>query len=975
MTESRLPPHPSQVIDRSRPFTFSYNGKDFHAYHGDTVASALYASGTRVFSRSFKYHRPRGLLCAVGRCPNCLMQVDGAPNVRACTEGVCEGTQVRHQNAWPSLEHDALSNLERFDRLMPVGFYYKTLIKPKFMWRLAEPIIRRIAGLGKVDPRHIPDSEYEHLNLYTDVAVVGGGPAGCRAAIAAAGQGVRVVLIDDQPALGGHLRAETLDPGAPEELSGLASYEVAERLGESVQRLQNITVLSGASALGLYEGGMLAVHHGNELVKLRARQIIIATGAQEVPMVFPNNDLPGILLSSGALRLANLYGVSLGRRGVVVTNNDQGLAAALDLLSRGVEIVAVADSRPFDNGKSPLAQALESKGVALMSPYTIRRAEGKKGLKAVVLGRFEGEGFSGEERRIACDFLCVAPGFEPANGLLRQGDCDLHYDLQLGETVPSDLPPGMYAAGDVTGIHDIQTSLLQGELAGLEAAAGLGPEIEARLKGEISSLGDRRNQKESEYRDGLVVKHLVTVPEPSRKKFVCICEDVTEKDILDAIEEGFDDVQSLKRYSTVSMGPCQGKMCLKAYLGICADATGRSAQDTGSTTLRPPVQPVPMGALAGPGHMPFRFTPIYHRHRALGGKMAEVGQWKRPHSYGDPLKEVMAVRERVGIIDVSTLGKLDVRGQNAPELMDRVYTHYFSNLRVGRIRYGIICSDSGIILDDGTVTRLAEDCYYVTTGTGNIDLVEEWFRWWAAGTGMCVHVTNVTPGYAAINLAGPRARDTLMKLTDIDISTEGFKYMRTASGDVAGVPTLLMRIGFVGETGWELHFPAEYGEHLWDSLLEAGREFEIAPFGVEAQRVLRLEKKHLIPGQDTDVVSNPLEADMAWAVKFDKEDFIGRSALMMVQEQGLRNRLVGFVMENSAVPEDGVPVLHGGKPVGKVTSSRYSPTLKRGFGLAWVPAHLAQDGTEIQVRVRGQGAPARVRLEPVYDPEGKRLRE
>ncbi|MFQ5934034.1 MAG: aminomethyltransferase family protein, partial [Dehalococcoidia bacterium] len=317
----------------------------------------------------------------------------------------------------------------------------------------------------------------------------------------------------------------------------------------------------------------------------------------------------------------------------------------------------------------------------------------------------------------------------------------------------------------------------------------------------------------------------------------------------------------------------------------------------------------------------------------------------------------------------------DVRGKDAPQLMDKVYTHNFSSLEVGRIRYGMICSDNGTILDDGTVTRVAEDNYYVTTGSGNIDLVEEWFKWWAAGTGMCVHFTNVTPGVAAINVAGPRARDTLAKLTDVDLSPDGFKYMRSASGQVAGVDCLLLRIGFVGETGWEVHFPAEYGEYMWDALLKAGKEFGISPFGVEAQRILRLEKKHLIPGQDTDMVSNPLEADMGWAIRFEKEDFIGRSALNKVQEQGLRNKLVGFVMENGGVPQDGVPVLQDDWPVGKVTSSRYSPTLGRGFGLAWVPIDLAEEGREIRIRVDGQPVPARVTLNPVYDPEGKHLRE
>ena len=963
-----MPPGPWQVINRTGETSFRYNGRRVTAYHGDTVASALYAAGVRIFNRSFKYHRARGLTCVSGRCPNCMVNVDGTPNERACVVAAEGVEEVRGQNAWPSLEYDALSVLDRMDRLLPVGFYYKSLHKPKLLWHLAEPVIRRIAGLGAVDITSTPKDEYVHRNLYVEVAVVGGGPAGCKAAVEAAKQGVRVALIEDQPCLGGHLRWQRSTGVDDGEYAGLPGYQVAAQLAEEVREHSDITVFTGATAYGLYEGNLLGVHHGQEVIKLRAQQVVVASGAQEVPSVFPNNDLPGIMLSSAAVRLANLYGVSPGERGVVATGNDQGLAAALELAEAGVDGTTVADSRPDVNIK--LVQALRSRGITVMSPYRIRRAEGKKKIRAVVLERLEEGRPVPETVRLRCDFLGVAAGYDPATALLAQGGFLLRYDEGLGETVARGTVPGVHAAGDVTGLHHLETSLLQGRLAGLQAGlAAKGVKID-----ESAELQHEVRHAEEAYRSGLNLGR-APVTEGMGKQFVCLCQDVTDKDLRYAIEEGFDDVQTLKRYSAVSMGPCQGKMCLKSYLGICASATGRSMEEVGRTTPRPPVQPVPMGAIGGPGHMPFRLTPIHHRHAEMGGKMVEVGEWKRPHSYGAPQDEVRAVRERVGIMDVSTLGKLEVRGRDAPTLMDRLYTHHFSSLRVGRIRYGIICSDVGVILDDGTVTRMAEDRYYVTTGSGNIDLVEQWFRLWSAGTGMCVHVTNVTSAYAAVNVAGPRARETLSKLTEVDLSPKGFRYMRSASGEVAGVPAILMRVGFVGETGWEIHLASEYGERLWDSLLVAGREFDISPFGVEAQRVLRLEKKHLIPGQDTDVVSNPLEADMEWAVRFDKEDFLGLRALESVRERGLRNKLVGFVMDNCAVPLDGVPVLHGGKPVGKVTSSRLSPTRGKGFGLAWVPVELAEDGTRIHIRVDGIAAPASVQADPLYDPEGKRLRE
>ena len=954
------------------------------AYAGDTVASALYASGVDVFSRSFKYHRARGLLCVSGRCPNCMMNVDGTPNVRACACAAADSMSVRGQNAWPSVERDALSVLERFDRLMPVGFYYKTLIRPKAAWHLAEPVIRRVAGLGTVDTSQVPTTEYEHVNAYTDVAVIGGGPAGLSAALAAAEAGARVALIDDQTSLGGRLRYDILSHSLPHALMGDDTraegqgednftgpgYQVARYLADSVRGSGRIRVYSNASAMAIYQGNLIAVHQGERIVKLRANQVVVAAGTQESPPVFPNNDLPGIMLSSGVLRLTNLYGVSPGARGTVFTDCDDGLEAALQLVNAGVPVAVVADSRPGSASSS--VEDLRERNIALLQGWRVVKAEGGKRLSSVLLENAS----NGVLRNVDCDFLCLALNPEPVTALLSHADAKLSHDELLGARVPTQLPDSVYAAGDVTGFRDVEINLLQGRIAGLEAASAAGS-VDAR-GGRLSGLKADLDRMEAEYREDLSPS-----PSPSTigkstgrtKRFVCLCEDVTDKDVRQAIDEGFADVQSLKRYSTVSMGPCQGKMCHKSYTGLVSEVTGRSLDAVGGTTPRPPFRPTPLGAIAGPGHMPFRMTPIHHAHVRAGGKMAEVGQWKRPHSYRDPTDEVEAVRTRVGIIDVSTLGKLDVVGKDAPALLDRVYTHHFSNLRVGRVRYGIICSDSGIIMDDGTVTRLADDHYYVTTGTGNIDVVEEWFRWWMVGTGMRTHVANVTPGFAAVNVAGPRARDTLQKLTDVDLSRDKFRYMRSARGEVAGVPALFLRVGFVGETGWELHYPAEFGEHVWEALLEAGREFGISPFGVEAQRVLRLEKKHLIPGHDTDVMSNPLEADMEWAVKFEKDDFIGREALKQVSERGYRSRMVGFVMENGAVPEDGAPVLEHGWPVGKVTSSRFSPSIGKGFGLAWVPDRLAGDGQLIDIWASGGVAPARVRHAPVYDPDGIHLRE
>ncbi len=964
MADFRLPSNDSHVLDRDRHLSFSFNGRSVPAFEGDTIASALHAAGIKLLSRSFKYHRPRGLLCNSGRCANCLMTVDGVPNVRVCTTPAVDGAEVRSQNAWPSLQLDALSVLDRMDRLMPVGFYYKSLIKPKFLWHLAEPVIRRVAGLGAVNADAGQDIEYEHVNMYAEIAVVGGGPSGCSSAIAAAESGTRVVIVDDQPSLGGHLR-DLAGPATSEgEFAGVPGYSLAAELERQLNEAPNVTVLTGASVFGLYEGNLLAIHRGSEVIKLRADHVIVATGTQEAPLPFRNNDVPGVMLGTAALRLANRYGVKPGNNGVVVADGSHGLQAARELLDAGVGIAALVDTRAgrvayadsqavgsLDEEAADLAE----RGVRLLPSYEVAEARGGRSVKSVTLRRRWGVG---DEVRVPCDFVALATGADAQRALLQQAGVDLAHAASNGAN------KNVYAAGRVAGTPDAAASIEHGR--------SIGSEVGSASAGDTSRPSITAPPAAEDGRpSGAYAYDTAT----TGKSFVCPCEDVTVADIRLAIAEGFQDVQSLKRYSTVTMGPCQGKMCVRALSEILADATGRSPDDAGRTTLRPPVQPVPMGALAGKVHTPFRRTPLHHRHIELGGDMSVVGEWLRPSSYGNAVEEVRTVRESVGIIDVSTLGKLIVHGKDTPEFLDRMYSNRMSNLGECRIRYGMILSDSGVILDDGTVTRLADDRYYVTTGSGNVDLVEEWFQQWTAGSRDCVHVTNVTPGTAAFNVAGPMARETLAQITDCDLSSDAFRYMRAAETTVAGVPARLLRIGFVGETGWEVHMPAEYGVHVWDAVLEAGAAHGIRPFGVEAQRVLRLQKKHFIPGQDTDALSNPFEADAAWAVRMDREDFIGREGLRIIEERGLMNKLVGFVMEDAHVPKDGVPVMRDGYPVGKITSCRADPYGGKAFGLAWLPIELSEDGTRFRVWIdRETTAEARVTNSAVYDPAHEKVR-
>jgi sarcosine oxidase, subunit alpha len=864
----RLPPQPEERIDRTQEVVFTFRGQPVRAFPGDTFGSALFADGQRVFSRSFKYHRPRGLLCCSGSCPNCMMTVDGTPNVRVCAEPVRQGAHLTPQNVLGSLEHDFLAVTDKIGGpFTPVGFYYRTMIRPRRAWPLYEKFLRNVAGLGRIDPHAERSDRYDTEHRHAEVLVIGASEAGIARATELANQGRHVVLVDEN---------------------------------SSTPEIPGVDVIAPGRALGIWEGGLVPVDAGNVLYRYRVEQIVVATGAIEQPLVFPGNDLVGVMLPEAVRRLVDDWAIRPGQRAVVVTVDENGREAAARLKRIGVEIGGVYDLR-----RERIREIV---------------GRGRKG----VLRSVELDG-----RRIDCDLLVMSGGRQPAYSLLAQAGARVEYVPESGAFLPTEIPEGIEAVGSVAG-------------EGLSAA------IPAATYNGASGKG---------------------------KCFVCVCEDVTDKDLKRAIAEGFDSLELAKRYTTVTMGPCQGRLCHVPSIRVFARENESDPGTIGTTTARPPWGPVTLGVLAGRPHEPAQRSSIHHRHKELGGRMMWTGTWRRPHSYGDVEAEIQAVHGAVGLIDVSTLGKLLVIGPDAGEFLERLYPNRFGDMKAGRIRYAVLNTDAGRIMDDGTIARLSDDAYYVTTTSTGAGAVVEWFEWWNAVWGMDVQIADITGALAAVNVAGPRARELMSRLTDLDISNEALSYLDARQGKIAGVPSLVLRIGFVGELGYELHFPSPYGEFVWDTILERGEDLGIRPFGLEPQRILRLEKMHILVGQDTDSESNVIEANMPWIVKFDKADFVGKWALEHVQARGPREQLVGFEMEDGRVPpEGGQVVIKERRPVGRITSARWSPELRKVIGMAWVPPELARDGAEFFVTIDGGFDKAHVRLTPFFDPEGRRLR-
>ncbi len=979
-------------IHRDAPLQFTFDGRPIDAFRGDTVASALLANGVALVGRSFKYHRPRGIVSAGAEDPNAFVQLGrGArtlPNRLATVTPATPGLDVRHVNAWPSLDFDLMSAIGLAAPFIPAGFYYKTLMWPRRLWPLYEHFLRHAAGLGHAPDAPDPD-RYDHVHAHCDVLVVGAGPAGLAAARAAAQSGARVIVADEQTEFGGGLLSTT------ERVDALPAPQWADVATAELSSAPDVTVLSNTTAFGLYESNLVLLAErlhshqpdnagsecGARVWRVLPKQIVLATGAHERPLLFANNDRPGVMLAGAISTYLNRYAVAPGSRAVLFTNNDSAYRTALDLANAGVPVAAIADVRSDPEGDLP-AQA-RAQGIPIHTGAVVVQARGRGRVSAAELCSLGGAPLG----TVECDLLGVSGGFAPALHLHAQAGAPMTWNPQIAAFAPRP-SHDIHPAGAVTGQLDLASALRQGTAAAAAAAAAAG-----YSNGHTPAAPRAAETPSSDLEPYWLPPGDLAHAKP---QFVDLHEDVTLDDLRLSLREGFQSIEHVKRYTTLGMGPDQGKLANPLATGVIAQLLGRDPASVGTPRHRPAYSPVSLGAIAGrhigPLADPVRVTPMQEWHESAGARFENVGQWRRAWYYPHPgesmheavARECLAVRHRVGILDYSTLGKIEVTGPDAGEFLDRVYTNAWKRLRPGRCRYGLMLGEDGMIFDDGVTARLDHQRYLMFTSTANAAPVLAWLEQWlqTEWTDLRVYLTSVSEHWSNIALAGPRSRQVLAAAgTDIPLARDDFPFMTFRQGHVAGVPARVFRISFSGELSYEINVPADRARHVWEALFDAGRRFGITPYGTETMHVLRAEKGFIIVGQETDGSVTPDDVGLGRLLS-RRKDFLGKRSLSRPDSvRPDRKQLVGLLTDDPArvLPEGGHIVDSPGRrrplPMrGHVTSSYFSPVLGRSIALAMVAGGRAALGERLHVATLHDDhwVPARSCHPVFYDPQGAR---
>ncbi len=967
-------------INRRKPLMFTFDGRRLMGYEGDTLASALLANGVDVVGRSFKYGRPRGIMTAGVEEPNAVLQIGGSeatqiPNIKATEQMLYNGLVSSPVNGWPSADNDIMGLFGKFGgALMSPGFYYKTFMWPKSQWENYEKFIRKAAGLGRAPTK--PDVDrYDHMHHHADVLVVGAGPSGLMAALQASRAGARVILADERAEFGGSLlhSSERIDAREPMDWVETVINELSDN--------PRVTLLRRATVNGYHDHNFLTIserrtdHLGDTATdgtarhrfhKVRAGSVVLATGAHERPLVFANNDLPGCMIASSLSHYIHRFAVVPGESLVLMTNNDSAYQSALDWLDAGRSVVAIVDTRKAPEGRV-VDLALE-RGIRVLTGSVIIEAKGRKRVSGAVVAPINAQGtfVTGDTRWLPCDTIATSGGWSPVVHLsCHTGSRPVWSEDVLG-FVPGTTTEQRWSAGSITGKQTLAECLAEGAAEGLAAVEASGHSVEENLELPVTASG---NDVVGETMPLYVVPHLKPMSR-APKQFVDMQNDVTAAGIEMTTREGFESIEHVKRYTALGFGTDQGKTGNINGLAIVAKSLNKTIAQTGTTVFRPNYTPVSFGVVAGAStdelFDPQRFTPMHTWHLDNGAEFENVGQWKRPLYYtqtGETMEEAIAreqiaTRNNVGILDASTLGKIDIQGKDAREFLGRVYTNAWAKLAPGRCRYGLMCGEDGMVMDDGVTSCLAENHYLMTTTSGGAARVLSWLEIYhqTEWPEMEVFFTSVTDQWATMSIAGPDSRKLLASLTEIDLSPEAFGFMDWRSANVAGIPARIFRISFTGDLSYEINVPAQYGLHVWKALFKAGKDYNLTPYGTETMHVLRAEKGFVIVGQDTDGSMTPPDLNHNWAVANNKPfSFIGKRGMNRADcLRQDRKQLVGLMTTDASAvlpegaqavrdPEQSIPM----SMVGHVTSSYHSAFLDRRIAMGVIKDGLQRMGEKV----------------------------
>jgi len=990
----------SKFIDETTRISFKFDGKVYYGYKGDTLASALIANGIHLVARSFKYHRPRGIMTAGSEEPNAIVQVNGnsaytEPNVRATEIEIYDGLEASSQNCWPNVNFDIGGINNILSPVLPAGFYYKTFMWPASFWEKYEYFIRKSAGLGKSPTKPDPDI-YEHKHIHCDVLVIGGGISGIMAAKTAAENNFKTLLLDEKPHLGGSTIYQNSDF---DKINNQSSSTWLENEISKLKDIKNLEIKTRTSVAAYHGYNFLLARENltdhlpfdkkknkirQRLIKIRAKKVIVATGSIERPLIFNNNDRPGIILSSAIKKYSDYYGVICGNENVLFTNNDSAYETAISLFNKGIRVNAIIDIR--DKVTSSIVNQAEKLGIKIYNSFTIVDTSGYRRIKNISIMKLskDGQSVTGSKTQINCDCLGVSGGWTPAVHLFTQSGGKLKFDYDDNVFKPNKYPSDQISIGACNGEFDLDTII-----------KNFNNNVKTYLGIEKTSYENLNISASKE----ILKKNIWLLPSNKpigkTKSFVDFQNDATAKDIKLALREGFRSIEHVKRYTTTGMGTDQGKLGNMHALGIISDTSGVKMSDLGTTTFRPPYTPLTFGTIVGRNVGEFfdifRKTPMHDWHVKNNAEFENVGQWKRAWYYPKKnesmhdavQRESKAARDGAGILDASTLGKIDIQGSDASEFLNRVYTNAWSKLAVGKCRYGLMLNEDGMVYDDGVTTRLDENHYIMTTTTGGAATVlgklEDYLQ--TEWPELDVYLTSVTDHFATISVCGPHSKKIVKKIIpDLDLSDEKFPHMSFKNAKIGNIKCRVMRISFTGEQSYEINIQANFGKSVWEKCIEAGEEFNITPYGTETMHLLRAEKGFIIVGQDTDATLTPIDLQMDWIVSKKKYDFIGKRSLYRsdtIRED--RKQLVGIITEDpKEVLEEGAQIVAdvSKKPVemlGHITSSYFSPNLNKSIALGVVKGGKDMLGKKLFVPMKNKVINVQI-ADPVFlDKDNKRL--